>query len=78
MNILGDKNYIIENPIDIKNIIEMSIDYTTFIKPEYSGRIKFKKNNTMLIQNFKGNSLSDVYLQIYNFCNSLWKRINIR
>ena len=71
MNILGDKNSIIENPIDIKNIIEMSIDYTTFMNMGYSGRIKFKKNNTILIQDFKGNSMSDVYLQLYNFCNSL-------
>ena len=71
MNILGNKNSIIENPIDLKNIIEINIDYTTFIQTEYTGRVKFKKNNTMLIQNFKGNNISDVYLQIFNFCNSL-------
>ena len=79
MNILGNKNSIIENLLDIDNIVELYIYYyKTALSINYIGNVKFQKNNTILTQEFKGNSISDVYLQIFNFCNSLWKRINIK
>ena len=72
MNILGNKNSIIENPIDTNNITKIYIHYfKTALSINYIGYVQFTKNNTVLTQKFKGNSISDVYLQIFNFCNSL-------
>ena len=72
MKLLGNKNSIIENSLDIDNIVELYIYYyKTVLSINYIGSVKFQKNNTILTQEFKGNSISDVYLQIFNFCNSL-------
>ena len=71
MEILGNKNSIIENPISVDNIVDIYISYSTTLYKSFTGSVTFRKNNTTLKQNFKGDSLSNVYLQIYNFCNSL-------
>lgn len=74
LEILGNKNSITENLLNMDNINEVNIHFAkgfltgAFI---FTGNIKFVKNNTELYQNFKGDSIGDIYLQIFNFCKTL-------
>lgn len=74
LEILGNKNSIIENLINVNNITDISIHYhKNCFSSGYCiyGKVTFKKDNTELEQKFEGNTISNVYLQIFNFCNSL-------
>lgn len=74
MKLLENPKTIIENIIDLSNVTEINITFNLAIftgRPRFTGYIKFEKNNTSLRQDFNGKNIGDVYLQIFNFCNSL-------
>ena len=71
---LGDKE--INKILDMKYIeniyisVTKRIIYDTFT---IYGVVTFRKDNSSFSQEFKGESIADVYNQIYEFCNALNK-----
>ena len=81
MKLLGNSKTIIENvdtkgysDKDLRNVTEINITFDLGIftrRTRFKGYLRFENNNTSLRQDFNGKSIDDVYLQIFNFCNSL-------
>ena len=69
---IGEKE--INELLDMKYIKDIYISgtrgffYNTFI---ISGAVTFEKDNSSFSQRFKGESIADVYNQIYEFCRKL-------
>ena len=69
---IGEKE--ISKLLDMKYIKDIYISgtrgffYNTFI---ISGTVTFEKDNSSFSQRFKGESIADVYNQIYEFCRKL-------
>lgn len=69
---IGEKE--ISELLDMKYIQDIYISGTkgilhdTFI---ISGAVTFEKDNSSFSQRFKGESIADVYNQIYEFCKKL-------
>lgn len=77
MNLLetfGNKHDILNNILNINNINKISINYilSQFTgKPTYYAYIVFTKNNTEVKHEIMGDSISDLYLKVFNFCETL-------
>lgn len=65
---------IIKNPFEFQNIEQIHIHSVKSLignKFTHFGRVCFSNGNTKGEQEFKGDNLSDVFTQVYNFCNQL-------
>ena len=65
---------LIDNVVKQKHIQSINIWYYkgNYDYISFTGTVKFKNNaGTELTQEFKGNSLSDVFMKVQNFCLSI-------
>jgi len=65
---------IIKNPFEFQNIEEIHIhSVKSWVSNKFLhfGSVCFSNGNTKGEQKFKGDNLSDVFTQVYNFCNQL-------
>ena len=79
MNLFGDKkkfeeisNDIIENPFSSECISDVYLRaFKLGNKTRVRGCVVFTKGNTKGKQEFQADTLSELFLKIYNFCNTL-------
>jgi hypothetical protein len=64
---------IIKNPFEFQNIEEIHIHSAKSFGNKFIhwGGVRFSNGNTKGEQKFYGDNLSDVFTQVYNFCNQL-------
>ena len=79
MNWFGDKekfeeisNDIIENPFSSECISDVYLHaFKVRDRTAVRGSVEFTKGNTTGKQEFQADTLSELFLKIYNFCNNL-------
>lgn len=68
----------INNPFNIENIEEVHMHCTKYLFSDSFhiwGSVVFKNGNTQGKQEFNADSLGDLYMKIYNFCERLSNRV---